>query len=77
LGLTIPDLGMKQDEAGHWIHSPIDWSEFNQVLAGNGPCNRDRVAARRRAHDEGAWVREAAAAYAQKRHHRQTAQAAE
>ena len=77
LGLTIPDLGMKQDEAGHWIHSPIDWKEFNQVLAGNGPCNRDRMAARRKAHDEGAWVREAAAAYAEKRKHRQTAQAAE
>jgi ring-1,2-phenylacetyl-CoA epoxidase subunit PaaA len=77
LGLTIPDPGMKQDEAGHWIHSPIDWNEFNQVLAGNGPCNRDRIAARRKAHDEGAWVREAAAAFAEKRRRRQTAQAAE
>jgi ring-1,2-phenylacetyl-CoA epoxidase subunit PaaA len=77
LGLTIPDPGMKQDEAGRWIHSPIDWNEFNQVLAGNGPCNRDRMAARRKAHDEGAWVREAAAAYAEKRARRQTAQAAE
>jgi ring-1,2-phenylacetyl-CoA epoxidase subunit PaaA len=77
LGLTIPDPGMTQDEAGHWIHSPIDWSEFNQVLAGNGPCNRDRMAARRKAHDDGAWVREAAAAYAEKRMQRQTAQAAE
>jgi ring-1,2-phenylacetyl-CoA epoxidase subunit PaaA len=77
LGLTIPDPGMTQDEAGHWIHSAIDWAEFNQVLAGNGPCNRDRIAARRKAHDEGAWVREAAAAYAEKRARRQTAQAAE
>jgi len=47
------------------------------VLAGNGPCNRDRIAARRKAHDEGAWVREAAAAYAEKRKRRQLAQAAE
>jgi len=77
LGLTIPDPDMTQDEAGHWVYSPIDWEEFNQVLAGNGPCNRDRLAARRKAHDEGAWVREAAAAYAAKRSHRDVAQAAE
>ena len=60
LGLTIPDPGMKQNAAGNWQYSAIDWNEFNQVLAGNGPCNRDRLAARRKAHDEGAWVREAA-----------------
>jgi ring-1,2-phenylacetyl-CoA epoxidase subunit PaaA len=77
LGLTIPDPGMKQDEAGHWIYSEIDWTEFNQVLAGHGPCNRDRLAARRKAHEEGAWVREAAATYAEKRRQRQFAQAAE
>jgi ring-1,2-phenylacetyl-CoA epoxidase subunit PaaA len=77
LGLTIPDPGMKQDEAGHWVNSPIDWEEFNSVLAGNGPCNRERLAARRKAHDEGAWVREAAAAYAKKRKQRQMAQAAQ
>jgi ring-1,2-phenylacetyl-CoA epoxidase subunit PaaA len=77
LGFTIPDPDMKQDEAGHWVYGPIDWEEFNSVLAGNGPCNRDRLAARRKAHDEGAWVREAAAAYAEKRKHRHVAQAAE
>jgi len=77
LGLTIPDPGMKQDTEGHWCHSDIDWDEFKQVLAGNGPCNRDRLAARRKAHDDGAWVREAAAAYAEKRRNRQLAQAAE
>jgi ring-1,2-phenylacetyl-CoA epoxidase subunit PaaA len=77
LGLTIPDPGMIQDADGHWRYSEIDWTEFKQVLAGNGPCNRDRMAARRKAHAEGAWVREAAAAYAAKRSHRQTAQAAE
>src|SRR3981189_3220804 len=67
LGLTIPDPGMKQNAGGNWEYSAIDWEEFNQVLAGNGPCNRDRLAARRKAHDEGAWGREAAAAYAEKR----------
>ncbi len=77
LGLTIPDPGMKQNENGNWVHSPIDWDEFKQVLAGNGPCNRERLAARRKAHEEGAWVREAAAAYAEKRKSRQLAQAAE
>ncbi|MCK1382796.1 1,2-phenylacetyl-CoA epoxidase subunit PaaA [Bradyrhizobium sp. 21] len=77
LGLTVPDPGMIQDADGHWRYSEIDWTEFKQVLAGNGPCNRDRLAARRKAHDEGAWVREAAAAYAAKRVQRQTAQAAE
>jgi len=77
LGLTIPDPGMTQDADGHWRHSEIDWTEFKQVLAGNGPCNRDRLAARRKAHDEGAWVREAAAAFAEKRKARQLAQAAE
>lgn len=77
LGLTIPDPGMKQDAEGHWRYSEIDWTEFKQVLAGNGPCNRDRLAARRKAHDEGAWVRDAAAAYAEKRARRGMAQAAE
>ena len=77
LGLTIPDPGMKQNADGNWEYSAIDWEEFNQVLAGNGPCNRDRLAARRKAHDDGAWVREAALAYAEKRKSRQHAQAAE
>src|SRR5207249_5230883 len=77
LGLMIPDPGMKQNENGNWEYSAIDWQEFNQVLAGNGPCNRDRLASRRKAHDEGAWVREAALAFAEKRKARQVAQAAE
>src|SRR5438132_3234012 len=77
LGLSIPDPGMTQNETtGHWEYSEIDWNEFKQVLAGNGPCNRDRLAARRKAHDEGAGVREAAQAYAEKRKQRQAAQAA-
>src|SRR3954468_24980430 len=74
LGLTIPDRGMRLNETtGHWEYSAIDWSEFKQVLAGNGPCNRERLAARRKAHDEGAWVREAALAYAEKRGSRRAA----
>src|SRR6187455_2698124 len=77
LGLSIPDPGMKQNESGDWEYSAIDWDEFKQVLAGNGPCNRDRLAARRKAHDEGAWVREAAASYAEKRRQRAALQAAE
>jgi ring-1,2-phenylacetyl-CoA epoxidase subunit PaaA len=67
LGLTLPDPDLCFDEAGgHWRYGEIDWDEFKQVLAGNGPCNRDRLAARRKAHEEGAWVREAALAYAEK-----------
>ncbi len=67
LGLTMPDPEMKWNEAtGHWDYGAIDWNEFKEVLSGNGPCNRDRLAARRKAHDEGAWVREAAVAYAEK-----------
>jgi ring-1,2-phenylacetyl-CoA epoxidase subunit PaaA len=57
----------KDESTGHWRYSEINWDEFNQIIAGNGPCNRDRLAARRKAHDEGAWVREAAEAYAEKR----------
>ncbi len=67
LGLTMPDPDMTWNEAtGHWDYGAIDWNEFKEVLSGNGPCNRDRLAARRKAHDEGAWVREAAVAYAEK-----------
>ena len=77
LGLTIPDPGMKQNEAGNWEYSAIDWEEFKQVLSGNGPCNRDRLAARRKAHDDGAWVRDAALAFAEKRSQRSALQAAE
>jgi len=67
LGLTIPDKDLRYDaDTGHWQHGSIDWEEFRQVLAGNGPCNRDRLAARRKAHDDGAWVRDAALAHAAK-----------
>ena len=67
IGLTLPDPELKFDEAsGHWRYGAIDWAEFKRVIAGNGPCNRDRLAARRKAHADGAWVREAALAYAEK-----------
>ncbi len=65
LGLTIPDPELRLDTAsGHWATGPIDWGEFRRVLGGGGVCNRERLAARRRAHEEGAWVREAAQAHA-------------
>jgi ring-1,2-phenylacetyl-CoA epoxidase subunit PaaA len=68
IGLTLPDPALTLNaETGHWDYGAIDWDEFKQVLAGNGPCNRDRLAARRKAHDDGAWVREAALAFAEKR----------
>ncbi len=68
LGLTFPDPKLRFNEATkHWEFGEIDWEEFKQVLAGNGPCNRERMEARRQAHEEGAWVREAALAHAAKR----------
>ena len=67
LGLTIPDPALRWDEASqHYLTGPIDWSEFKAVLQGNGPCNQERMQARRKAHEEGRWVREAAAAHAAK-----------
>jgi ring-1,2-phenylacetyl-CoA epoxidase subunit PaaA len=79
LGLTLPDPDLKfNDATGHWDCGTIDWSEFQRVLAGDGPCNRQRLAQRRKAHQEGEWVRDAALAYAKKRKQRETvAQAAE
>lgn len=67
LGLTVPDEKVKwnADKNGYDYSDP-DWAEFKNVISGNGPCNKDRLAARNKAHKEGAWVREAAAAYAQK-----------
>jgi ring-1,2-phenylacetyl-CoA epoxidase subunit PaaA len=68
LGLEIPDPELRLDpETGHWHHGPIDWAEFKRVLAGDGPCNRQRMTNKRQAHAEGSWVREAAAAHAAKR----------
>jgi ring-1,2-phenylacetyl-CoA epoxidase subunit PaaA len=76
LGLTLPDPALRFNEAtSHWEFGEIDWSEFKQVLAGNGPCNRDRMAARRAAHTNGEWVRDAALAYAAKERARAAAAA--
>lgn len=68
LGLTIPDPNLKWNEArGHYDFSDINWDEFWQVVKGNGPCNKERIAARLKAKEEGLWVREAANAFAKKR----------
>ena len=67
LGLKIPDPDLQFDEkSGHWQIGPIDWDEFWAVVKGKGPCNRQRLEHRRTAHEEGAWVREAAMVYADK-----------
>ncbi|WP_258058754.1 1,2-phenylacetyl-CoA epoxidase subunit PaaA [Arthrobacter sp. B1805] len=67
LGLELPDKDVRFNEVtGRWEHGPLDWNEFKEVLAGRGPCNAQRMERRREAHEEGAWVREAATAYAEK-----------
>ncbi|HPQ58363.1 MAG TPA: 1,2-phenylacetyl-CoA epoxidase subunit A [Flavobacteriales bacterium] len=74
IGLTVPDPDLKwNEERGHYDFGPIDWDEFWNVVKGNGPCNRDRMKARREAHENGRWVREAAAAHAAKKAARKTA----
>ena len=72
IGLAIPDPALELVD-GHYRYGTIDWEEFRQVLAGNGPCNRDRLATRNQAHAEGEWVREAALAFAAKRRMRAAA----
>ena len=68
LGVTLPDPNLAWNEAeGRYDMSEIDWTEFHEVLAGRGPMNAVRVQNRRDAHERGAWVREAAAAYATKK----------
>jgi ring-1,2-phenylacetyl-CoA epoxidase subunit PaaA len=68
LGLTIPDSALKwNEETEHYDFGEIDWTEFYNVIKGHGPCNTQRLRARRQAHADGAWVREAAMVYAQKR----------
>jgi ring-1,2-phenylacetyl-CoA epoxidase subunit PaaA len=77
LKLTIPDPLLKWNAAEQrHDYGPIDWTEFEQVLKGNGPCNTERLAARRKAHSDGAWVREAANAYAAKQRQRHSTAAA-
>jgi len=75
LGLTVPDPDLKwNEERGHYDFGPIDWEEFWQVVKGKGKMNRARLKARREAHENGTWVREAAAAYAEKQRQRRAAQ---
>lgn len=67
LGLTLPDDEVRfNEDTKKWEHGPLDWEEFKEVLAGRGPCNAQRLERRRSAHEDGAWVREAATAYAEK-----------
>jgi len=74
LGLTMPDPDLRWDEEKQsYEHGPIDWDEFWNVVSGNGVMNIDRIKARQKAHDDGAWVREAALAHAQKRQARKEA----
>jgi ring-1,2-phenylacetyl-CoA epoxidase subunit PaaA len=65
LGISLPDPELRWD-GEHWRYGEIDWAEFQAVLRGDGPCNAERLARRRAAHDDGAWVREAAEAYARR-----------
>jgi ring-1,2-phenylacetyl-CoA epoxidase subunit PaaA len=68
LGLTIPDPDLKwNEEKGHYDFGEINWGEFWDVIKGNGPCNKERLSMRVSAHEKGAWVREAATAYAEKK----------
>jgi ring-1,2-phenylacetyl-CoA epoxidase subunit PaaA len=68
LGLTVPDPDLKWNaERGHYDFGAIDWDEFWNVVKGNGPCNKQRLRARVQAWDDGAWVREAAMAYSEKK----------
>lgn len=68
LNVTLPDPDIKwNEERGHYDFGEINWDEFWDVVKGNGPCNKERVAARKTAWDEGAWVREAAVTHAKKR----------
>ncbi|HVE99190.1 MAG TPA: 1,2-phenylacetyl-CoA epoxidase subunit PaaA [Mycobacteriales bacterium] len=77
LGLSLPDPDLTWNEArGHYDFGAIDWTEFQEVLRGNGPCNRQRMEHRVSAHTEGAWVRDAAAAYAEKQRARAAGSAA-
>ncbi len=76
LGATLPDPDLKwNEERGHYDFGAINWDEFWSVVKGNGPCNKERLDARRSAWEEGAWVREAALAHAEKREARKQAKA--
>ncbi|MFT4532991.1 MAG: ring-1,2-phenylacetyl-CoA epoxidase subunit PaaA [Saprospiraceae bacterium] len=74
LGLTMPDPDLKwNEERGAHDFGAIDWDEFWAVVKGDGPCNKERLAARVKAHEDGQWVRDAAVAYAEKQEARKEA----
>jgi ring-1,2-phenylacetyl-CoA epoxidase subunit PaaA len=74
LGLDLPDPNIKwNEERGHYDYTDPDWSEFFDVIQGNGPCNTDRLAARNTAWKDGAWVRDGLLAHAQKKAARKVA----
>ena len=74
IGVTLPDPDLKyNEETKDWEFGEIDWEEFKQVISGNGPCNKERLAARNKAHADGEWVRAAAAAHAAKQARREEA----
>ncbi len=65
LGVTFPDPDLVWNDArGSYDFGEPDWAEFMEVIKGRGPCNAQRLAVRRAAHEDGAWVREAATAFA-------------
>ncbi len=77
LGMTLPDADLTwNEERKHFDFGEINWEEFWNVVKGNGPCNKQRLIARNKAHDEGVWVREAATAYAEKKANRKNQVAA-
>ncbi len=72
---TIPDDKLKwNEERNHYDFGEINWNEFYNVIKGNGPCNKERLAARVSAHENGEWVREASIAYAEKRKQKSVSQ---
>lgn len=74
MGLKLPDTDIKWNEdRGHYDYGEIDWTEFKQVMAGHGQCNKQRIDTRTAAHENGRWVRDAAMAYAEKRAARKAA----
>ncbi|HET6444943.1 MAG TPA: 1,2-phenylacetyl-CoA epoxidase subunit PaaA [candidate division Zixibacteria bacterium] len=67
LGFNVPDDDLTFDEeSGNWVSGDIDWDEFWRVIRGDGPCNKERMETRQKAHDDGLWVREALSAYAER-----------
>lgn len=76
IGLTFPDKDLKwNEERKHYDFGKLDWDEFWQVVKGHGPCNKQRITARIKAHEDGQWVRDAAMAYAEKQESKEVKEA--